>query len=851
MDTAAVVLVFKRVDINMQRTCMVYLLMFLLPSLVPAGEPAIRKDALGDRLPHFALARLGTMRLKHYGQGMSIAFSPDGKTLATVAGDVCLWDVASGKEIRRISNPGDILKSIDFSGDGDTLIGAGYFTQAYYFMNVQTGKLKHRIGRPPWGREIKTHHDSNDVRPIALTRAGKILGAPITEERVENNPKGGTISYQPQQWIRWYEASTGAKTGDNKLEITWQRPLFVAVTPDEKTFACPGEDMKIVVWDRATSKALHRLAGHKDYALCGAFASDGKTLATGGMDKCVRLWNVVSGRQVRTLKRHEQSVRWLGFCRDGTTLVSASGDRICMWKSASGELIREFRAPRDNITAATLSPNGSQVAALGRDGSIMVWNLDTGREIHPFTRHQGAVNALEFSRDGKLLISGGRDAILLWDFSNRSLIRKLGPRGTHAERLVLLADGNQLLVGSSYHAPELWNLSMGKPIKKFQGPNQSGNLRLSPDGKLLATLALKPHDAKEEVPVGYFWDVEKARCIGAIGTPVKREHNRSDYTLAFSPDGKRVVTGGNNLRYWTIPAGKPAGTVGTASPFSIAFSPDGALLAAEDFDEATIYETATGKEKMRVGRRGQWGIGHEFPLLFSPDGRMLAFGDKEGNIRLWEIATGGERRCFQGHVGYVNALAFAPHVKNLVSAGEDGTILVWDLAEAATKPTSIAKAWAALQEDNAARAYDAICTLAMSPKDTLAFVKKRIPSLQPMSAAAFKKRIVELGAADYKVRAQAMFELEMQQELAFAGLRQELNSTRELETQRRIELLLKKVTPGNIQAGSERLRWLRAIETLEHIGTHDALTLLRALASGSREVRLTQDALRSLRRLPK
>src|SRR5947209_6338053 len=77
-----------------------------------ADEVAPRLDSHGDPLPPFALARLGTKRLWHQSQANSIAFSPDGKTLATVAGEIRLWDVTTGKELRRIERPIDVLKSL-------------------------------------------------------------------------------------------------------------------------------------------------------------------------------------------------------------------------------------------------------------------------------------------------------------------------------------------------------------------------------------------------------------------------------------------------------------------------------------------------------------------------------------------------------------------------------------------------------------------------------------------------------------------------------------------------------------------------------------------------------------------
>jgi WD40 repeat protein len=446
-----------------------WLILLTVPSFASA-EPAPRTDAHGDPLPPFARARLGTQRLWHGYHTTAIAFSPDGKTLVTAGDDLRLWDVATGKELRRFRNPGDRLKSLDFAGDGRTLIGAGTYTPAVYMIDIHTGKLRHRIGEAPRGREVVGVDDTNEVRPIAVLADGHTLAAPFREERRSAGPDGGTVHHRPHQCVRWYDASSGKLLGETSLEGTWSDPQFIAVTQDGKTLACVGEGHVVNVWDRASAKRLRRLGAREHWTLCGAFSGDGKMLATGGMDQRVRLWDVATGRPVRELTGHETSVRSVHYLPDGTTLLSVSRDRIRLWESGTGKLIREFRPPRDSIQAAALSARGTHVAAAAYEGTVVVWDIATGRELHAFQGHRARVNALAFSRDGRTLVSGGGDTVLLWDAVGRTVRRRLGERGTTAERLAFLPDGKTLVVGDSHRPPELWEVGGGRRLRAIRGP---------------------------------------------------------------------------------------------------------------------------------------------------------------------------------------------------------------------------------------------------------------------------------------------------------------------------------------------------------------------------------------------
>jgi hypothetical protein len=369
-------------------------------------------------------------------------------------------------------------------------------------------------------------------------------------------------------------------------------------------------------------------------------------------------------------------------------------------------------------------------------------------------------------------------------------------------------------------------------------------LQLSPDGKLLATFAWKPWDSKEDIPLAYFWDVNKGTCCATIPHVGEQSSNRTTQGLAFTADGKMVATGGvnNKVRLWAVPDGTLARVIPGDSTHALATAPDGNLLAAYSFGEVTFHEVASGKEVGRAGESAGGGAAWNCPLVFAADGRMLAVGGELGMIHLYEVATGGERRRFEGHTGYVRALAFAPDGKALLSGGEDTTIVAWDVADLRGQHLSVPDAWVRLADADARRAYDGICALAVAPEEAAEYLKARLPPVRPVPAETFQRLLRELQSDKFAVREKATRELELCQEQAVPPLRELLERGSGLEARLRVERLLAKIAPGKLTAGSERLRWLRALEALERMGTPAAWRLVRSLADGPDTVQLTAAA---------
>jgi hypothetical protein len=271
-------------------------------------------------------------------------------------------------------------------------------------------------------------------------------------------------------------------------------------------------------------------------------------------------------------------------------------------------------------------------------------------------------------------------------------------------------------------------------------------------------------------------------------------------------------------------------------------------------DNLYQWDAKTGQSLGKLA--GQFG--QIAAVAFSPDGRTLAsasgnsalYGGSDGTIRLWEMATGRQRGCFQGHQSGITSLAFAPDGRSLVSASEDTTALIWDVAGSRTPqkdalqlqdPESL---WRDLRQADAAQAYTLIGTLIACPQQTIAFLKERLRPASRADPERVEKLIAELNSDRFAARQHAMQELRNLGELAEAALRQKLQSNLPLEMRRRVEELLQKAEPA-----PDRLREVRAIEVLEHIGTADAKEVLQMMANGAPEARLTQEAKASLERL--
>jgi dipeptidyl aminopeptidase/acylaminoacyl peptidase len=325
------------------------------------------------------------------------------------------------------------------------------------------------------------------------------------------------------------------------------------------------------------------------------------------------------------------------------------------------------------------------------------------------------------------------------------------------------------------------------------------------------------------------WDTKTGKQIRRFG-PRRETHYD---TLVFSPDGRSIAT----------PAAQ-------------------GMHGGSTIDrEVVLWETATGKERLRIVRNE----GQVFRIAFSPNGRLLASVDwwamphaRHDWIHVWDAWTGKEVGHLTGHRGGIRSFSFAPDGKTLASGGLDNTILIWDVTGLlpATKSAAeklsreeLARCWDDLAGTDAARAYCSMAELSRHPQQTVGFINDNLAAHPGMIAEKLAHLIADLDNDAFKTRESASKELAKLGRLAEGALKKTLDENPSAELKRRIQNLLDKLEPK--EDDPEQIRLLRVIEVLERLGTPEARSLLRKLAQEASIPDVAREARVSLQRLGK
>jgi WD40 repeat protein len=799
-----------------------------------AAETRVRTDLHGDPLPPGALARLGSLRFRHGSYCMGVAFSPDGKLLASKGAygkGICLWDPATGRELRCIE-PADAAQdnrtySLAFSPDGKTLASVKGGSARLY--DVASGTEVRRL-----------QLNKEDVFCVAFSPYGKLLA---TGQGVF----AGTISL--------WDSDSGREI--RRLQGHGERVLWVVFAPDGKTLASAGLGRTIRLWDVATGKEIHRLARQENTDYWLAFSPDGKLLAAPGKDRRVDLWDPATGKLVRTLDPHLDEVCFLAFAPGGKILAVGGGDEgtVCLLDVATGKEHRRLPGHAPLVSSLAFAPDGKTLAAAGHwDAALHLWDVATGKEIHVQLAHSRAVLAVAFSADGRSLTSYGVDnRALIWDLTTGKARKQLRilPRLVGGHYPAAFGPGGRLLAyPDSAQTVALWDMDQGKTVRRV-AMRVDRLLALSPDGKVFAC-----DSADRTIRL---WDVPTGKELWPPDG--KRE---KVYALAFAPDSQRLATRAEDgkIRIWQVGTGHEQGQweSGTLHGTGLAFSPDGTSLALVETGGGTprLWDVATGMVVRRLS--GQEDC---HTIAFSPDGRLVALGAWMGDptVRLCETLTGQEVRRYRGHfgiLGCVTHVAFSPDGRSVVSVGGDATILPWDVTGQGrdgqrSRPRLGAKELSALWSDlggPAPQAHTAAWRLVAAPEQAVPLLHQRLGPIPASVGRGINGLITDLASERFAVRERAARELAKLGDQVVPALRQAPKEQAPLEVRRRLELLLETCYARPVLL-PELLRQLRAVMILEHVETVEARRLLETVAHGAPEVRLTQEAKAAVQRLTK
>jgi len=409
------------------------------------------------------------------------------------------------------------------------------------------------------------------------------------------------------------------------------------------------------------------------------------------------------------------------------------------------------------------------------------------------------------------------------------------------------ADGEVLATSCAGFELYLWEIKTGRLIRS-SCPDDLGPFALSSDGPVL----VDPDDHTVrllDAATGKILRQYELADVDSLWRSIQASHGRWMVGQAFNSSGV-MVHEAESGKHRSMPAGFAEDT------WQYALSPDGTTLAACQVDEhrmtLTLWEMTTGARRCRLAT----GETICFDLVFSPDGKTLATLQRDGRIRLWSTVTGKEVRAVGTH-HRAKGIAFDPSGTLLATWGEDTTILLWDVAACTRRndfvelpKISTAEAWARLGDRRADVAYRAMWQLASEPKESVSFLAQRVQAVTSPPAEQVARWITELDSNDFARRERATSKLEACCHAIVQSLQAAIETAPSAEARQRLKRLLEtaRVRKMGFPSG-DALRALRAIESLEHMGTGEAQRVLEKLAAGARGARLTEDAAAALARL--
>jgi WD40 repeat protein len=842
---------------------------FSLLALSGAAQPdPPRTDLHGDPLPKGALQRLGTL---HYRQETSIegfAFAPDGKTYVTAgrktndAPAMRLWSSTTGKEILRFSGDHSVVSQVAFAPDGKTIAGA--YGLDVIIWDAATGKLLRKFPGNPGSIMCLAWSPSPDAKSIAVG--------------------GGDNT------VRLFDAATGNLIRTFDKDDSWTNR--VAFSPDGKHLASSSVDWLRVhgdvrrlfpgyvsIWDTATGKRIHHLdrggsVRRKSYTGLSevAFSTDLTLVAFAGWDGRLEVWDIAAAK-----KRCDFAWNGRGsfaFTPGSKSLVIVAEDAsIGLWDANTGKHLRDLAGlggrhdiiagidPSNRYLATILNPWRSDTA------HVHLLDLANGTELTGEHGHQDAISFIQATADGKFVVTAALDgSVRLWDSATgRPLQLLTGYRGTRGA-VALAADSKTLAAIDRQGTVQVLDLPGCKSRLLLEtNKKYEASLALSPDGRVLALGhwqgPVSLHDAHSGKQLATMPIVAAAIC--------------------FSPDGQMLATmaghgDGQRVKLWRVNTGKellafqtPDSGFQDPDQFSrfvtffrsFAFSPDGRWLALTESlysgkggwenTRLFLWEVATGQLVADVDKLPCDATVH----TFMPDGLTLVACSGQHWSRVdpaatfWDPISGAAVGRLNGHLGSVTYVAFTADGRKFLTGGTDGTVLVWDaLALPRSKPPAPRKLsvaeltalWDDLATNDARKAYQAIATLTGGGKQSISFLEERLQPVKFLTAAELAPLVAALDDKTYAVRAKATAVLETQGEPAAKLLRKALMDGMTLEKRRRVEWLLGKLE--SFTPPPKDLRTLRALAVLERIGNDQARKLIDALAGGSPEARLTQQA---------
>ncbi len=494
----------------------------------------------------------------HYRPVESVAFSPDDTQVvsSTCLGDktVRIWDVKTGQLVKKLTGHVYGIRSVMFSPCGLRIIAAEV-DEAVCIWDASTGELV----------KYFSSNGSQGIRPIAISHDGqKIIaqGSKNSSLQVWDITDVERDSDLPEfAKFLTFVSNTGMEVSFFTREqllyevtgLTIDLVLSATFSHDGTRIAC-ADGQSIHVWNLTEGKRSTKLEGHTDKVVCVAFSLDGKQVISSSLDNTIQTWDVTTGQQLKEFGSDAASLRrdrrhfdlqHLALSKDGTLACAAYGRSlpvdILILDTASGKVMTEHHVS-EKVTCLSFSPDSARLIAGLDTGSLIIWDVRTEEQVGHFQCHEEPITFVTFFPDGFRLVAGSMDSsIRIWDMRNAEVKVLTGDKG-EVVSVAVSVSGEEIVSGSRDGWIVVWDAQTGVRSKE---------IRLSADG-CPNSLSFSPRVEHPQIVAGLtdnsvrVWDT----TTGTVR--VLRGHTSRVNSVAFSPDGTRIVSGSHDrsVRVW-------------------------------------------------------------------------------------------------------------------------------------------------------------------------------------------------------------------------------------------------------------------------------------------------------------
>jgi WD40 repeat protein/serine/threonine protein kinase len=552
-----------------------------------------------------------------YDSGEHLAFSPDGKILASAGTPgapsqpekLRFWDLTSMKLLADLSGhpPGPIW-CLAFNRDGKTLVtgGAGLprkVTCELHLWDVETKMLKKAVLLYPDFRDtviwVGFLYESGKEYVVVRSEHGRLTLYPLPD---------------------------GVGRGQDRGSLPG--PWATAMSPNQRILALGLDRGPLCIFNfDASFNFTYPPTKQESSTSCLSYSRDGRNLVAGFENGRVAVFDTTFWRPRPSVQAHDY-VKSLQFMPDSHHFVSAGNNdgTVKLWdiRDMGYWSPLEGHAPKE-AWAVAFSPDGKTLATGGDDELMKLWDAESGRLVRQLVGHPSLVSCVAFSPDGRTLAAGDFDGgVRLWEpQSGKTRLECLGHEKRLIRALAFAPNGKRLASACRDKTIRLWDPETATETLLFKGHREDvRGVAFAPDSQTIASC-----DSTGIIKV---WDAETGKEHYCLTNPEEA------FCIAFAPNGDKLAVSFKSgvVRMWDSKSGTP------------------------------LYELAGHKGCIKS-------------LAFTPDGRTLATGSDDKSIRLWNVATGLELFPLEGHNDWVTSVAFSPDGRTLASASHDGAVFLW------------------------------------------------------------------------------------------------------------------------------------------------------------------------------